>query len=172
MDQTLTLRAAVPSDLGGVDALLARSYPRLLAADYPPSVMVLALPIIARARPELLASGRYFVVADEAGRIVGAGGYSQDSPQRDGQTGEVRAGLAHVRHFAADPTRLRQGIARAIMGRVVEAAMAEGANGLECLSTRTAVAFYAAMGFAIIGPVQVPLRPGIDFPAVRMFRGL
>ena len=58
LPDTLTLRHATPSDLAAVDALLARSYPRLLAADYPPSVLVTAVPIIARARPELLASGR------------------------------------------------------------------------------------------------------------------
>ena len=58
LPDTLTLRHATPSDLAAVDALLARSYPRLLAADYSASVLVTAVPIIARARPELLASGR------------------------------------------------------------------------------------------------------------------
>ena len=54
----LTLRHATRSDLAAVDARLARGYPRLLAADYAASVLVTAVPIIARARPELLASGR------------------------------------------------------------------------------------------------------------------
>ncbi len=38
MPDLLTLRPAVPADLSAVDALLARSYPKLLAPDYPPSV--------------------------------------------------------------------------------------------------------------------------------------
>ncbi len=46
MTRSLTLRPATPADLAEVEALLGRSYPRLLAADYPPSVMVLALPVI------------------------------------------------------------------------------------------------------------------------------
>ena len=64
MAQSFSLRRANPDDLSALDLLLARSYPRLLKADYPPSVVVLALPIIVRARPELLASGRYFVDLD------------------------------------------------------------------------------------------------------------
>jgi hypothetical protein len=74
MTRSLTLRPATPADLAEVDALPGRSYPRLLAADYPPSVMVLALPIIARARPELPASDTWWLAQEADGRIVGAGG--------------------------------------------------------------------------------------------------
>ena len=49
MTDALTLRLSIRADLAAVDALLAHSYPRLLAADYPPSVLVTALPIISRA---------------------------------------------------------------------------------------------------------------------------
>lgn len=71
---TLTVRLAGRADLALVDALLARSYPALLKADYPPSVMVTAVPLIARANPGLVTSGHYYVVTDETGRVVGAGG--------------------------------------------------------------------------------------------------
>ena len=77
MALTITIRRATPGDLAAVDRLLARSYSRLLAADYPPSVMVLAVPLIARARPELLASGRYFLAVDATDRVMGAGGWSR-----------------------------------------------------------------------------------------------
>ena len=167
---TLTLRLATPDDLSAVDALLGRSYPRLLAADYPPSVMVTAIPIIARARPELLASGRYFL-AHDGDRLVGAGGYSLHPPgPRSGQAGAGAPGTAHVRHLATDPDALRRGVARALMEQVLAAAAAEGALRFDCLSTRTAVPFYATMGFRVVGGVEVPLAPGIVFPAVRMIR--
>jgi hypothetical protein len=42
---------------------------------------VLALPIISRARPELLASGTYFVALDGNGRMVGAGGWTRGAPE-------------------------------------------------------------------------------------------
>jgi GNAT superfamily N-acetyltransferase len=159
----LVLRTATATDIGAVDALLARSYPRLLKADYPPSVMVTAVPLIARARPGLVASGRYYLAEDAEGRLLGAGGWSH----RDGI-----AGLAEVRHLATDPGAQRQGIARRIVGRVLEAVREAGGVRIGCLSTRTAVPFYEAMGFRAAGAVEIPLAAGIVFPAVRMFRTL
>ncbi len=216
MDQSLTLRRARLSDLTAVDRLLQRSYPRLLRPDYPPSVMVLALPIIARARPELLASGRYFVVEAEDGVILGAGGWSMGVPQPrraavqaalrmgKGRAGGASAGgasaggasdaaeghpargggdwdwaepdwaaqvgMGHVRHVAVDPDRVRCGVGRAIMGEVIVDALRAGVHWLDCLSTRTAVPFYASLGFRVLHEVEVGLRPGILFPAVRMMR--
>jgi hypothetical protein len=34
------------------------------------------------------------------------------------------------------------------------------------------VPFYAACGFRELGPIEVPLQPGISFPAVAMERDL
>ena len=47
-----------------------------------------------------------------------------------------------------------------------------GARLLDCQSTLTAVPFYASLGFREVGPVLVTLRPGIEFPAMRMQRAL
>ena len=159
MTQALTLRLATIADLAAVDDLLGRCYPRLLAKDYPPSTMVTAVPLLTRARPELLASGRYHLAVDENGHVVGAGGWSGR-----GQ------GWAQMRHVATDPGHLRRGIGRALMARVLDEAAAAGITAMDCLSTRTAVPFYASMGFAALGRVEIALRPGISFPAVRMLR--
>ena len=170
MEPSFTLRRATPEDLSALDWLLSRSYPRLLRADYPPSVLVTALPIIARARPELLQSGRYFVAVNPAdGSVLGAGGYSLVAPAPQGMAGGPReAALGHIRHVVTDAERVRQGIGRGVMTCVLTAAAAEGVTRLDCLSTRMAVPFYASLGFRTLGPVTVPLAPGIDFPAVRM----
>ena len=170
MALTLSLRAARLSDLSAVDLLLSRSYPRLLAADYPPSVMVTALPIIARARPDLLTSGRYYLAFGAGGQLLGAGGWSAAAPGPSDQPAAGAAAVGHVRHVATDPMAVRQGVARAVMQAVFDAALGAGVTRMECLSTRTAVPFYAAIGFRVLGPVDVPLRAGIVFPAVRMIR--
>lgn len=161
------IRPAVPSDLPGVDALLARSYPRLLKADYPASVLVTALPLISRARPELLASGTYWV-AEEDGAVRACGGWTAAAPAGGG--GDA-PGTGHVRHVATDPGHLRRGLARAVMEAALAQADARGARRMECLSTRTAVPFYAALGFRAVGKRDVTLRPGVAFPAVAMVRG-
>ncbi|MEM9011545.1 MAG: GNAT family N-acetyltransferase [Pseudomonadota bacterium] len=161
MAPTLSIRPSDRGDIPAVDALLARAYPKLLKADYPPSVLVTAVPLIARARPELIASGTYYVAEDDHGAIVGAGGWSV----LRGRTGRT---LAEVRHFVTDPDRVRQGIGRGIMEQVIASCRAAGARELACQSTLTAVPFYRALGFVGIGRIDVPLAECVFFPAVRM----
>ncbi len=156
---TLTLRLATPADLAAVDRLMARSFPRLLKADYPPSLQVLAIPRLARANPALLASGRY-LLAHDGTDLAGAGGYAR------------RGALAEVRQLATDPDHLRRSVARAILTQVLAAARTEGATRILTQATRTAVPVYAAMGFEVLGEAAVALEPGIDFPIVRMARAL
>ena len=55
-----------------------------------------------------------------------------------------------------------------MMERITKTAREEGMARLDCLSTVMAVPFYAACGFVEVGPVAVELRPGIEFPAVKM----
>lgn len=156
------------SDLAGIDRLLGRSYPRLLAPDYPPSTLVLAVPRFARAQPALLASGRYFVAEDAQGRILGAGGWSRQSPSG----GLVADTTGHVRHVATDPDVTRQGVGRMVMARVMQDARSDGVQWLDCLSTRTAVPFYHALGFKTLNPQELSLGPGIVFPVMRMLADL
>jgi GNAT superfamily N-acetyltransferase len=161
MTLTVSLRRAHLADLAAVDRLLARSFPRLLAADYPPSSMVLAVPRLIRARPELLASGRYVLAEDAEGRLVAAGGWSAGATD-----------TGHVRHVATDPDAVRQGVGRALMAHVLRDARQAGILWMDCLATRTAVPFYAALGFRVVAPTEVQLAPGIRFAVVRMLADL
>ncbi len=166
-DTTLQIDTATPADLAETDALFARAYPVLLKPDYPPSVLVTALPIISRAQPKLLASGTFYVARLD-GAIVGAGGWTPGAP---GGARSQRA-VGHIRHVVTDQDYTRRGVGRAIMARIFETAMAAGMGELKCQATITAVPFYKSMGFNVLGDITVPLRPGIDFPAVAMARPL
>lgn len=161
-NDTLTIRRARRSDLAAVDALFARAYPALLKADYAPSTLVLALPRIARAQPALLSMPGYMVAEGEDGALRAAGGWSP------GQ----RPGLGRIRHLATDHRHTRQGIGRRLMTHVLDHARDAGIRHMSCLSTRTAVPFYTALGFHALGPVEIALAPGITFPAVAMERAL
>lgn len=158
-----SVRPSTKADLAAVDALLARSYPKLLKADYPPSVLVTALPIISRAQPDLLACGTYYVAEAGDGRIIGAGGWTPDRKNRI---------LGHIRHVATDDRVLRAGVGRALMYRSFADARAAGKTKLECWATRTAVPFYTAVGFEVIGPMDVTLAGGVSFPSIRMHLAL
>lgn len=159
-----TIRPARPADLPAVDALLALAYPVLLRPDYPPSVLVTALPLISRAKPELLASGTYHVVEHPEAGLIAAGGWTRAAPP--GRRDDPAAG--NVRHVVTHPDHLRHGHARRLIERSLNEARAAGCRRMDCLSTRTAVPFYAALGFEVLGPADVQLRPGITFPSVRM----
>ncbi|WP_147103436.1 GNAT family N-acetyltransferase [Tateyamaria sp. syn59] len=158
----MQVRPTTKADLAAVDALLARTYPKLLKADYPPSILVTALPIISRAQPALLSCGTYYVV-EEHGVVLGAGGWTADKsdPTR-----------AFIRHVVTDDRALRRGIGRRLMAHIFDTARAHGVTRMECWATRTAVPFYAAVGFEKIGLIDVPLADGITFPSVRMMRDL
>lgn len=161
LDQTITVRVAGADDVSGVDALLQRSYPRLLKADYPPSVMVTAVPLISRAKVALVCCGTYYVAEDIDGRIIGAGGWT---PKRHAP------GVADIRHVATDPDTVRRGVGRALLGRILSDAEAAGVVRFDCLSTRTAVPFYRSLGFTVMSEVSLQLAKAIAFPAVQMQR--
>ena len=160
MPETLSIRPSTAADLAALDRLFARSYPKLLKPDYPPSVLVTALPLISRAQPALVRSGTFYV-AEAAGGIVGAGGWT---PRQ--------RGVGDIRHVVTDDRYVRRGVARRLFERIFQDTRAARIGLLECMSTRTAVPFYQAMGFAALGPVEMELRPGIVFPAIRMRRRL
>ncbi len=162
-----TVRIAEGPDIARVDALLARAYPRLLKPDYAPSMLVLALPKISRAQPALVTSGSYFLVEDD-GALLGAGGWTAAAPGG----GAVTRGVGHIRHVVTDDRATRRGVGRRLIDHVVADVSSQGVRRLDCLSTLTAVPFYAAMGFSARRDITVPLGPGIDFPAVEMSRNL
>ena len=165
---TFIIRTAVISDIGAIDGILQRCYPRLLKADYPPSVLATALPRMTQAQPKLIMSGTYFVAEDKDGVLIGAGGWTAAIPGGNDQ----QTGRANVRHVVTDDRALRRGIARALMEHSFDTARASGATWMHCMATRTAVPFYEAVGFENLGSISVPLAPGIDFPAVEMRKDL
>ncbi|WJY21624.1 GNAT family N-acetyltransferase [Fontisubflavum oceani] len=168
MTQNITIRPTSGADTPAIDALLAASYPVLLKPDYPPSVLVTALPLISRARPELLRSGTFYMAQDHEGEALAAGGWTHSGPQG----GVGPRDLGHIRHVVTHPKATRRGLAGAILRHAFDQARAAGITRLSCQSTRTAVPFYAAMGFAVQGEIEIALRPGITFPAVQMVRDI
>lgn len=156
------IRNATPADLSAVDQLLGRSYPKLLKADYPPSTLVLTLPGMIKARPTLMSCGTYYVAEGDNGQLLGAGGWTRAR----------KPGRGDIRHVVTDPRTLREGVGRAIMQHSFAVARGFGLTTLECWATRTAVPFYKAMGFGVIGPMEVTLGNGAVFPAVRMEKHL
>ncbi|MGL4406236.1 MAG: GNAT family N-acetyltransferase, partial [Notoacmeibacter sp.] len=138
----IELRPTVESDLESVSRVLEASYGTLLASDYPAEILAVIVPLISRAKPELVSSGTYFA-AFENGKMIAVGGWTRARPG----TGELIEGLGHIRHVAADPIHLRKGAAGMIMRQCLNDARLDGMAKMECLSTITAVPFYTRFGF-------------------------
>ena len=162
---TIEVRQSNASDTFAIDTLLRRSYPRLLEPYYSPSVLVTAIPLIARANLKLVTSGTYFVALDTQAEnaLIACGGWTAQSP-----FGELEPGCAHIRHFGTDFQSLRKGAGSTIIRRCVAEARQAGFARLSCLSTTMAVAFYKKAGFQVIDETEIALRPGIVLPCVAM----
>jgi GNAT superfamily N-acetyltransferase len=159
----LIIRPARSRDFDAVAALLKRSYSRQLAADYPDDLLIRALPLLTRPRPDLLSAPSYLVALRD-GALLACGGWTRAAPQGGTGAGDV----GHIRHVASDPDHLRQGIAGALIGAAIDQARDAGIRLLCCLSTRGAVPFYRALGFVGAAEIDLRLQPGLYFPAVEM----
>jgi N-acetylglutamate synthase-like GNAT family acetyltransferase len=159
-------RVAELADVASVGTLLQRSYPELMGVAYEESVLVPALKLLTRAKPSLLASGRYYVAESRSARVVGCGGWSLERPG----TNTVELGMAHIRHFATHPEWTQRGIGRAIFNLCETAARSAGAHILECHSSLNAEGFYAALGFESVRMIQIDLGLNVVLPAILMRR--
>ncbi len=158
----ITLRPTTETDIDAVSQVLAASYSTLLAADYPAQALSIIVPLISRAKIELVSSGTYFA-AEKNGQILAVGGWTKTRPG----TNETLEGLGHIRHVATHPEHVRKGAAGLIMTRCLSDARATGMTAMECLSTRTAMPFYSKFGFAVVVERDV-LVAGMPFASVEM----
>ncbi|WP_442955386.1 GNAT family N-acetyltransferase [Parasphingorhabdus sp.] len=159
----MRLRTAELNDAPSVTALFERAYPTLMAASYDAAVLAVALPEMTRANPTLLASRTYYVIEDGE-RLIGCGGWTIEKPG----SGEVKPGLAHLRHFATDPDRAREGIGRSIYNRCAIEASNSKITKFQAFAGLNAEPFYQRMGLERIRVVDVPMGPSIKLPTVLM----
>jgi GNAT superfamily N-acetyltransferase len=158
----ISIRAARSEDQELLSAMLAASYASLKGS-YDPHGLDAALPYMSRANPKLLAGGTYYLAAI-GGEPAGCGGWSVEKPG----CGEIRKGIAHIRHFATHPDHVRKGVARSLLLRCLAEASAAGIRTMRCQSTLPAEGFYRSAGFRRLGVIEVEMGPDLVLPAVDM----
>lgn len=164
----MLIRTAALSDASVIDAMLVRSYPPLLSGDYSQSTLDAVIPMIARSNPAMFADKSYFVL-EISGRIVGAAGWTHAIPG----TTDIEKGRGNIRRVIVEQGFQRRGIAQALMSHCHAHARNAGMTWMHVLSTLTAESFYKAMGYVLIGPVDVALGPDkVPFPSLAMSRFL
>jgi GNAT superfamily N-acetyltransferase len=160
------IRVATADDESAVSDVLLVSYPVLMGPAYDSDELAAALPELTRANPALLASGRYYLAHTTDKRAIAVGGWSHERPG----TGEIVAGLAHLRHFGTHPDWTGHSIGRRIYARCEREARHEGVTAFECYSSLNAEGFYAALGFEPEERFHIRLSNDQRIPSIRMHR--
>jgi N-acetylglutamate synthase-like GNAT family acetyltransferase len=131
---------------------------------YDATLLDLALPLMTKANPALLASGTYYAAFSNEGLAIGSGGWTKERPG----TRDLQPELAHIRHFATHPEWVGIGVGRSIYAECTKAASAAGIKRFECYSSLNAERFYAALGFRAIRHMDVVMGRRISFPSILM----
>ncbi len=156
-------RKADQKDIEAISALLARCYPVLMRGAYAPETLAVALPVMIKANPDLISTGRFYVV-DQGDLIVGCGGWSIETPGTDA----IIKDIAHIRHFAVDPAFGRQGIGQSIYRQCERDALAAGMKKFQTFSSLNAESFYQSMGLRRLKQFDIPMGEAANFPVVHL----
>lgn len=179
MNSTWTVRLARAADVAELETLIEQSVRTLLAVHYAPGVLAASLGPAFGVDRQLIADGTYFVV-EEAGRIVGCGGWSRRRAAYGGDRG--RAGEdapldpaihpARIRAFFVHPDWARRGIGRALLLASEAAARAAGFARAMLAGTLAGEPLYAAFGYEVIERHDAPLPGGLALAIVKMEKAL
>jgi GNAT superfamily N-acetyltransferase len=172
-------RPAVQADIPDMRSLIARSARGLSMGDYRPSQIEAALRGTFGVDTQLVTDRTYFV-AEEAGVIVGCGGWSFRSTLfgGDGRNGrdssmlDPRTDAAKIRAFFVDPRCARRGIASLLLERCEREAGMRGFARVELMATLPGVRFYAARGYAGCDRVSFDMGLGESIEFIPMHKPL
>ncbi|HMA33181.1 MAG TPA: GNAT family N-acetyltransferase [Chloroflexia bacterium] len=171
----IELRCATIADIPALRELIPASVRALSAPYYTPAQIESALRYIFGVDTQLIADGTYFV-AEQAGQIVGAGGWSKRQTLYGGDQTKAAADLlldpahdaARIRAFYVHPAWARRGIGRRIMRACEDAARAAGFHRLELGATLPGEPLYTAMGYRVVELLAIAMPDGEALPIARM----
>jgi len=175
----LTIRPATLADRDVLQDLIARSARGLSAADYRPEQVEGALQGAFGVDSQLIDDGTYFVV-EEAGVIVGCGGWSfrktlfggDKRPERDAAELDPRTEPAKIRAFFVDPAHARRGIGTMLLEKCEAEARLRGFSRVELMSTLPGIRLYSARGYAGVQQIQYEVSPGVVIEFLPMSKRL
>ena len=170
------LRLARMDDVPALEELVPLSVRALQSAHYSHAQMEAALGPVFGVDRLLIADGTYFVV-EEAGRIVGCGGWSRrkslfgsDSARAekdDGLLDPVRD-AARIRAFFVKPDFVRRGIGRALLEASESAIITANFSSAELVATLAGEPLYAAFAYEVVERYEVPMADRLTLPVVKM----
>ena len=174
-----SIRKAKLADRSAIQQLIAESARGLSRTHYSDAQIEAAIATMFGVDTSLIEDETYFVV-EEAGQLIGCGGWSKrrtlyggdQFAQRDVSYADPDLEPAKIRAFFVHPDHARKGVARAIIDRCQDEAEAQGFRVLELLSTLPGVKFYESCGYVGQGDIELELRDGLKLEFVPMRKTL
>jgi len=176
---SFTTRIATVEDIPGIAALMDRAIAELQRA-YLSDAEIAASRLSMGLDTQLIADGTYVVVED-AGRIVGCGGWSwratlyggdHNPALRNATPLDPATDAARIRAMYTDPDYVRRGIGRIVLAANEAAAAAAGFTRAELMATLAGEPLYLACGYEPIERVAKMSDGGVPVPGVRMGKAL
>jgi GNAT superfamily N-acetyltransferase len=172
-------RLATLDDVPVLEALVALSVHMLQAPYYSAAQRAAAMGPVFGVDRLLISDGTYFVVED-AGVIIGCGGWSRRKSLFGADTARAAEDAmldpatdsARVRAFFIHPDWARRGIGKAILTACESAIIAAGFFNAELVATLAGEPLYLVCGYREIERYEVPLSGDLTLPAVRMTKRL
>jgi GNAT superfamily N-acetyltransferase len=172
-----SIRLATLDDIDAIETLIARSIRALGASDYSSEQIEAALKGAFGVDSQLIADGTYFAV-ENAGRIVGCGGWSKRRTlfggdahlERDARELDPKCDAAKIRAFFVDPDYARHGIGAALLEHCESAARSIGFSRFELMATLPGVRLYKSRGYTEDGTMQHSLGGQLSITFVPMHK--
>lgn len=175
----LTVRIAATADIPAIAALMDRAIGELQRG-FLSEEEVASSRLSMGLDTQLIADGTYVVVED-AGRIVGCGGWSYRATLYGGDHNPALRNAApldpaidpaRIRAMYTDPDYVRRGIGRMVLAANEAAAKAAGFAHTELMATLAGEPLYLACGYEPIERVAKMTENGVAVPGVRMGKAL
>lgn len=154
----IAFRPAGRAEIAAIEEMMSQSFASTALPHYAPHELEVALAVIPRLDPSLVAGGTLFV-AEANGALLGCAGWQPAFAGTSGlwrktpyATGTESEGLAEIRSVFVAAPWLGQGLGTRLLNHVESAALADGHKGLVLVATLQGVAAYKRRGYAAIGP--------------------
>ena len=175
----MPIRKATFADIPALNALIALSARSLSTDDYCPRQIEAALRGAFGVDSQLLTDETYFVVED-AGQIIGCGGWSFRSTLfggdartgRDSSILDPKTQAAKIRAFFVDPKHARRGIGSLLLDHCEKQARACGYARVELMATLPGAKLYADRGYAAGPLVHFDVGSGERIEFIHMCKAL
>jgi GNAT superfamily N-acetyltransferase len=171
----MQIRKARLADIAEIEPMIARSVMELMGHEYTLEQRRASIGPLFGVDRQIIEDGTYYVV-EQAGRLVGSGGWSfrrtlfggDAVANRDDSRLDPDVDPARIRAFYIDPGAARTGIGTLILLRSEADAAAQGFSRYDMMATLTGRPFYARHGYRAGDAFSYTLPGGLGFPLIHM----